>query len=203
MRSEMLGIVGAFLLNPPTFKDDRGTFTQTFQKNDVFETIGIDFNPVQVNVSTSRKGVLRGIHYAEPIPGQAKYLTVSNGSILDFIVDLRVDSPSFGEWISLVLEAGSKQSLFIDSGLGHAFLSLEENTTVTYLVDQEFNPMKEHSINPFDSSISLKFPLEESQLVISNKDKLAPSFEEQRNIGNLTHMSASRFNALNQLGDGN
>lgn len=201
MQSEKLGIAGALLLSPPTFKDSRGSFSQSFQHSDVLETLGLDFKPVQVNTSISGKGVLRGIHYAESVPGQAKYLSVAHGSILDFIVDLRVDSPTFEKWVSVNIHAEMNKALFIDSGLGHAFVSLKENTVVTYLVDQEFNPSKEHSINPFDPRLNLEFPIDKNGLILSEKDLQAPLLEEQISRGNLTDFSASRFYELNKLGD--
>ncbi len=95
---------------------------------------------MQVNTSVSRRGVVRGIHYADIPPGQAKYVTCQRGAVLDFAIDIRVGSPTFGQWDSELLDAVDRRAIYLAEGLGHAFVALQDDSTVTYLVSSPFDP---------------------------------------------------------------
>ena len=178
-----LNISGTWVNSPKVFGDLRGTFHEVFQHQKLIETIGFDFSVKQVNQSTSSKGVLRGIHWADLPAGQAKFVSCVSGSLLDFVVDLRTDSPTFGSFDSVLLSASNKKSILISSGIGHAFLSLEDGTIANYLCSEPFNPSGERSMNPLDERIALPLAgqLEAmglSDVIVSDKDLAAPGLEE-------------------------
>ena len=134
-------------------------------------------------MSRSSKGTLRGIHFADVPIGQAKYITCVVGSIIDFVVDIRVGSPTFGTWDVLELSGSKRNAVFLEEGLGHAFLALEDDTVVTYLVTDVYRPDKEHGINPLDPAIGLSFPFPVAELELSAKDQVAPSLQEAQEDG--------------------
>lgn len=179
-------MANAYEVVPQQHSDDRGVFLELLRVDRLSQFIGHSFDVKQVNTSVSHRGVVRGIHFADVPPGQAKYVTVPQGSILDFVVDIRVGSPTFGAWDSQILDSTSRNALYISEGLGHAFVSLEDNTVVTYLVSEVFNPTAEHGINPLDSDVDLQFPAG-LELILSPKDTEAPSLGELKEQGLLPH----------------
>ena len=183
MQTRELGIPGSVLFTPQLHSDARGTFVEWYRHEALEEAIGHRLDLRQANLSVSGKGVVRGIHYALVPPGQAKYVTVTNGSILDFIVDVRDGSPTFGRWDSVVLDDRDRCSLYLSEGLGHAFVALEDRTTVSYLVSEVFNPDRELGIDPFDEEIGLVFPPDLIDLELSDKDRGAPGLSEARARG--------------------
>ena len=164
------------------YPDSRGFFLENFRQDLLFEESGFMFKPVQSNVSQSHKGVVRGIHFADVPVGQAKLVKVFSGAIVDYFVDLRTGSPTFGEWDSVTLNSQENNSIFLAEGLGHCFVSKEPNSLVSYLVSSRYNPTAERAINPFDNTIGLTFP-EGLELIISDKDKEAPTFRQLNNTG--------------------
>ena len=176
MSVENLGIPGAWVYTPRQFSDDRGTFFEWFQDSTFVAAAGSSFTLAQANCSVSKKGTLRGIHFADVPPGQAKYVTCISGSVLDVLVDLRVGSPTFGKWESVVLEMNERKVVYLPSGIGHAFMALEDNSTVIYLCDQRYNPANEHEIYPLDPTIGIKWP-DGLEPLLSDKDAAAPSFD--------------------------
>ena len=174
-----LGIEGAWLAESPVLKDDRGSFREWFKAEDIKSVTGRNFGIEQANISVSTRGTLRGIHYSIAPRGQAKWITCVSGSIQDVIVDIRLDSKTFGQWIDIELKGDSGKSVFISEGLGHGFLALEDNTTVAYLVSTPFSPTYEYEINPLDEKIRVKWVLGKNQLRISEKDLRAPSLEDR------------------------
>jgi dTDP-4-dehydrorhamnose 3,5-epimerase len=176
VKIKALTIPDTMVLTPKQFSDSRGTFFEWFQDSTFFENTGHSFNLSQANCSISQKGVVRGIHYADIPPGQAKYVTCVSGSVLDVLVDLRIGSPTFGKWDSVLLEMNERKVVYLPSGIGHAFMSLEDNTTVVYLCDQRYNPTNEHEIHPLDPTIGIKWP-DGIEPLLSDKDAAAPSFE--------------------------
>jgi dTDP-4-dehydrorhamnose 3,5-epimerase len=182
---ERLGIDGAFVITNEKHADDRGEFVEWFRSDIIQRETGLDFSTIQANLSVSTKGSFRGIHYADVPPGQAKYVTCVTGAILDFVVDIRVGSPTFGQWETVPISANDRRAVLLDVGLGHAFLALEENTTVAYLVTDHFKPKSEHAINPLDAELALSFPLSKRDLIFSPKDEKAPSLSEALDSGSL------------------
>jgi len=177
MSVEHLGILGAWTFTPRQFSDDRGTFFEWFQDSTFKEAAGDSFNLAQANCSVSNRGVLRGIHFADVPPGQRKYVICLAGSALDVLVDLRIGSPTFGESVSIKLDENERKVVSIPNGVGHAFMALEDKTTIVYLCDQRYNPALEHEIYPLDPDIGIEWP---SNIVpiLSEKDASAPKLAE-------------------------
>jgi dTDP-4-dehydrorhamnose 3,5-epimerase len=184
-----LSIAGAFSITNTVHGDERGEFVEWFRADRIKGATAIDFSTVQANLSVSQKGTLRGIHFADVPPGQAKYVMCATGSIQDYVVDIRVGSPTFGKWDSLTITADSRNAILLDVGLGHAFVALEEGTTVAYLVTDHFKPQSEHAINPLDSELGLVFPFGGEELLVSPKDREAPSFADALSSGMLPKWS--------------
>ena len=185
MKLKPLGIEGAWIAESPVWSDDRGFFREWFKSEDVTVATGRDFGIEQANISLSSAGTLRGIHYSIAPRGQAKWITCVSGSIQDVIVDIRPGSKTFGEWIDVELKGNSGKAVLVSEGLGHGFLSLEDNTTVAYLVSTPFSPKDEFEINPLDVKLGIKWGMDMSSLKISGKDEIAPSLEQRKLDGKL------------------
>lgn len=178
-----LDIRGAFEITPVLRGDDRGVFLEWYRFDLLGEAVGHPLDLRQANTSVSRRGVVRGIHFADVPPGQAKYVTATRGAVLDFAVDIRVGSPTFGAWDSVLLDDIDRRAIYLGEGLGHAFVALTEDATVSYLVSDTYNPAAEHGIDPLDPEIGLVFPREAGELLLSPKDTEAPSLAEARDAG--------------------
>ena len=192
MQIRQLSIEGAYEATPILRTDERGTFLEWYRFDLLEQAIGHRLDLRQANTSVSRRGVVRGIHFADVPRGQAKYVTVPRGSILDFVVDIRVGSPTYGTWDSAVLDDREHRALYLAEGLGHLFVALEDDTTVTYLVSDVYNPAAEHGINPFDPDLRLEFPTELGKLTVSDKDRDAPSLAELASSGGLPTLEAAQ-----------
>jgi dTDP-4-dehydrorhamnose 3,5-epimerase len=184
-----LSIAGAWELTPRQFGDDRGMFCEWYKSDVLSDLLGHRFDVAQANCSVSRRGVLRGIHFADVPPGQAKYVTCAAGSVLDLVIDIRLGSDTFGEWESVVLDAGQRNAVYLAEGLGHAFLALTDDATVVYLCSTPYAPEREHTITPFDAELAIEWP-EGLTPVLSDRDAAAPTLAEAREKGLLPTMSA-------------
>ena len=181
-----LGIEGAWVYTPKVHNDDRGSFAEAFRAADFAASLGYRLDVAQANCSVSRRGVIRGIHYADVPPGQAKYVTCVAGAILDVIVDLRTDSPSFGKWEAVQLDAVTRRAVFLAEGLGHAFTALTDDATALYLCSTPYAPGREHGVHPLDPAIGIAWPTDEGwEPVLSEKDAAAPALEEALRAGQL------------------
>lgn len=178
MQIRELSIAGTFEVTPQQFADDRGVFLESYRFDALTEAIGHPLDVRQSNVSVSRKGVVRGIHFADVPRGQAKYVTAVRGAVMDYCIDIRVGSPTFGAWDAVVLDDRNRRSIYVPEGLGHAFVALTDDATVNYLVTDVFRPDREHGINPLDARIALEFDFPVEELVLSDKDLQAPSLDE-------------------------
>jgi dTDP-4-dehydrorhamnose 3,5-epimerase len=180
-----LKIEGAWVFEPKKFDDERGSFHESFKLSQLSAVIGRNFEVKQANHSVSKAGVIRGIHWADVPPGQAKYVSCFKGSVWDVVVDIRVGSPTFGQWDAAVLSAENGKCIFIEEGLGHVFLSLEDNSVVSYLCSQPFNPTAEHGLNPLDKDLEIPFSskLNDSKFIISSRDTEAPSLRQAQDSG--------------------
>ncbi|GLZ29889.1 dTDP-4-dehydrorhamnose 3,5-epimerase [Lentzea sp. NBRC 105346] len=176
MQASELKISGAFEFTPRTFPDDRGVFVAPFQSAAFEAAVGHSLRLRQTNHSVSRRGVVRGIHFADVPPSQAKYVFCPRGSMLDFVIDVRVGSPTFGQWDTVLLTDSICNAVYIPEGLGHAMVALEDDTTMSYLCSEGFNPGAEHGIDPLDATLALPWP-SDLELVLSEKDRTAPSLE--------------------------
>ncbi|MCR5980174.1 dTDP-4-dehydrorhamnose 3,5-epimerase [Gordonia jinghuaiqii] len=183
MKVRPLTIDGAWEFTPVLHGDARGLFTEAFKADLLAEVIGHRFDLAQVNLSVSAAGVLRGVHFADVPPGQAKYVTCPSGAILDVIVDIRVGSPTFGTYDTVVLDDVDRRAVYLSEGLGHAFCSLADNSTVTYLCSTGYNPGAEHGINPLDPDLGIEWPTvgrdgSTLEFELSEKDTAAPGLHE-------------------------
>jgi dTDP-4-dehydrorhamnose 3,5-epimerase len=133
-------------------------FLEWFKEPSFVQKLGHSFGLAQANLSVSAAGVLRGIHFADVPPSQAKYVMCPRGAVLDVVVDIRVGSPTFGRWDSVLLDDIDRRAIYLSEGLGHAFLSLEDGSTVVYLVSEPFTTAREHGINPLDPAIGIDWP---------------------------------------------
>ena len=169
-----LTIAGAWEITPRQFPDGRGVFLESFRGDRLAEVVGHRLDVVQTNVSVSARGTLRGIHFADVPIGQAKYITALTGSLIDYVIDLRVGSPTFGEWDSVLLDTIDRRAVYLAEGLGHAFCALEDDTTAHYLCSAAYNPTAEHGINPLDPTVGLTVP-DGLKPILSPKDSAAPT----------------------------
>ena len=169
-----LSIEGSFEITPRQFPDDRGLFLESFRGDRLAKAIGHRLDIIQTNVSVSSRGTVRGIHFADVPPSQAKYVTTVSGSFIDFVIDIRVGSPTFGQWDSVLLDTVDRRAIYLAEGLGHAICSLEDDSTVMYLCSATYDPVREHAINPLDPELGLALP-EGITPVLSAKDAAAPS----------------------------
>jgi len=190
-----LDIPGTWEITPTIHGDSRGLFFEWLKNSDFTELAGHRLDLRQANCSVSSAGVLRGLHFAQLPPSQAKYVTCVSGSVFDVVVDIRVGSPTFGQWDSIVLNDTDRRTIYISEGLGHGFLALQDNSTVMYLCSAEYNPQREHTIRATDPAIGIDWPLVDGKPAsLSDRDAVAPSFEEVRAAGLLpTWEETQRF----------
>lgn len=196
MEYRELKIAGAWEITPKQFPDERGAFMEMYKMDEFAGVVGHPLNLVQANCSISKAGVVRGIHFAEVPPSQAKYVMCPSGAVLDFAVDIRVGSPNFGQWDSVLLEGEHRRAIYLSEGLGHCFVALEDNSTVVYLCSAGYNPGREHGVSPVDSEVALKWPDRDLagrplQVILSEKDTAAPSLAEAREQGLLPDYQAT------------
>ncbi|MFC4944805.1 dTDP-4-dehydrorhamnose 3,5-epimerase family protein [Pseudonocardia sp. GCM10023141] len=174
MKAVELGIAGAWTFEPAVFPDSRGAFAAPFQGAPFREALGFDLTVAQTNQSISARGVIRGIHYSDVPPGQAKYVYCPRGGVLDVIVDIRVGSPTFGEHVVVALDAASCRAVYVAEGLGHGFVALEDDSVVSYLCSTPYNPVAERGVSPLDPALALPWPAG-IEPILSEKDAQAPT----------------------------
>ncbi|MET7683725.1 dTDP-4-dehydrorhamnose 3,5-epimerase [Streptomyces sp. NPDC005423] len=172
-----LDIEGAWVLEPKIFPDDRGSFHEWFRGAGFREATGQDLNLAQANCSVSKQGTLRGIHYADVPPSQAKYVKCVRGAVLDVIVDIRVGSPTYKRWEAVRLDDRAHHAVYLSEGLGHAFFALTDDATVVYLCSEGYAPEREHGIHPLDPDLAIEWPPGIEPL-LSPKDEQAPTLAE-------------------------
>ena len=183
-----LEIDGCWLIKSPVISDHRGHFREWFKPLEYANVSSMKFEAKQGNISKSSRGTVRGIHYSLAEEGQAKWITCVTGAIKDFIVDIRPNSPTFRKWIEVRLTPQDGYSIFIARDLGHAFISMENETTVAYLVSSPLSPNDEYSINPLDADLNIDWGFEVGQLNFSQKDHLAPTLKQREEEGRLPRM---------------
>ncbi|MGW4566280.1 dTDP-4-dehydrorhamnose 3,5-epimerase [Streptomyces sp. NPDC004561] len=177
-----LGMADAWVLEPQVFPDDRGSFHEWYRGAEFREATGYDLGLAQAKCSVSRRGVLRGIHFADVPPGQAKYVTCVRGAVLDVVVDIRVGSPTYGQWEAVRLDDEARRAVFLAEGLGHAFMALTDEATVVYLCSTGYGPGREHGVHPLDPQLGITWP-EGIEPVLSAKDAEAPTLAEAERSG--------------------
>ena len=158
MEIRELTIPGAWEVTPRQFPDDRGVFLEAYKSSAFEEAVGHRLDLRQANTSLSKAGTVRGIHFADVPPSQAKYVACLRGAVLDFAIDIRVGSPTFGQWDSVLLDDVDRRAIYLSEGLGHAFIALEDDSTVMYMCSAEYAPGREHGVSPVCPEIALEFP---------------------------------------------
>lgn len=190
MRFRRTVIDGAVEVIPHRHDDERGTFMEWYRWDLLAEVTGRPLRLAQANLSISRRNVLRGIHFADVPPGQAKYVTCVQGAILDVVVDLRVGSPTYGKWEGVRLDGTNRKALYLAEGLGHGFVALTDEATVSYVCSTTYNPAVEHTVHPLDADLAIDWGTDAP--IMSARDSAAPSLAEAEAAGILPSYQACR-----------
>tara|TARA_B110000503_G_scaffold142446_1_gene239266 strand:- start:49 stop:597 length:549 start_codon:yes stop_codon:yes gene_type:complete len=175
MEIEKLEIEGLLIIRPAVFEDDRGYFFEAFNAAK-FKLAGLQANFVQDNLSKSSKDVLRGLHFQNPPHAQGKLVSVLRGAVLDVAVDIRKNSPTYGQHYSIILSEKNKTQFYIPPGFAHGFKTLEDNTIFSYKCTEAYNKESEGSIKWDDQELGIDW--EVNNPIVSGKDQIAPSFKE-------------------------
>jgi dTDP-4-dehydrorhamnose 3,5-epimerase len=184
LKARELKVPGAWEITPTIHGDSRGMFFEWLTDRGFNSFADHSLDVRQANCSVSSAGVLRGLHFAQVPPSQAKYVTCVSGSVFDVVYDIRVGSPTFSQWDSVLLDDTDRRTIYISEGLAHGFLALQDNSTVMYLCSAEYNPQREHTICPTDPALGIEWPLVDGAAPkLSDRDATAPSFEEVRAAG--------------------
>ena len=185
MKVRELAVPGAWELTPTVHGDSRGGFFEWFTDASFSAMTGHSLDLKQANCSVSSTGVLRGLHFAQLPPSQAKYVTCMRGAVVDVVVDIRVGSPTYGTWDAVTLDDDTHRAVYLSEGLGHAFLALQDNSVVTYLCSAGYDPAREHTIDPLDPAIGIDWSswLPTDELILSDRDRAAPSLHQAREAG--------------------
>ena len=169
---------GCFIIEPTIFKDKRGYFFESFNEQKFNEALNLNSRFIQDNESFSTKGVLRGLHYETGNYAQAKLVRVVKGKVLDIAVDIRKESPTFGQYISIELTEENKKQIFVPRGFAHGFVVLSDTAILSYKCDNFYNKESEEGIIYNDTTLNIDWKLPPESLIISEKDIDLPSFEE-------------------------
>jgi dTDP-4-dehydrorhamnose 3,5-epimerase len=184
-----LAVPDAYEVVPVQHGDDRGVFVEWFRDDLFTDAVGHRLDLRQANMSVSAKGTVRGIHFADVPPSQAKYVTCPAGAVLDVVVDIRVGSPTFGRWDSVLLDASDRRAVYVGEGLGHVFMALTEGAVISYLCSAGYTPSREHGVHPLDPAIGIEWPADVEPL-LSPKDLAAPTLAEAAAAGLLPSYDA-------------
>jgi dTDP-4-dehydrorhamnose 3,5-epimerase len=177
-----LAVRNGYLVDLVPHGDPRGRFTEWYRADVLAAAVGHPMTLAQANHSVSASGVLRGVHFALVPPGQAKYVYCPAGRVLDVVVDVRVGSPTFGMHEAVVLDSEQPRALYLAEGLGHAFLALEDGTSLTYLVSTGYDPGREFAVSPLDPDLALPWPAD-TEFELSARDRAAPTLTEAQQQG--------------------
>jgi dTDP-4-dehydrorhamnose 3,5-epimerase len=176
MKATPLKIPDIVLIEPKVFGDERGYFFESFNQAAFNQAIGYEVQFVQDNHSKSQKGVLRGLHYQLPPKAQGKLVRAVQGEVFDVAVDIRKDSPTFGQWVGVILSAENKRQLWIPAGFAHGFITLSESAELLYKTTDYYAPEYERCIAWNDPEIGINWPLDQTP-VLSDKDQQGVSLE--------------------------
>ncbi|MGH3939763.1 MAG: dTDP-4-dehydrorhamnose 3,5-epimerase family protein [Pseudonocardiaceae bacterium] len=192
MQTRALAVDGAFEFTPTVFPDDRGLFVSPFQETAFVDVVGHRFFPVaQTNHSRSRRGVVRGVHFTLVPPGTAKYVYCARGKTLDMVVDVRVGSPTFGCCEAVLMDQVSFRAMYLPVGVGHAFVALEDDTVMSYLLSDSYVAEKEMSVSALSPALGLPIPAD-VEPIQSERDIKAPTLEEAMTAGLLPDYALCR-----------
>ncbi|ARQ69511.1 dTDP-4-dehydrorhamnose 3,5-epimerase family protein [Streptomyces marincola] len=186
MEVRELAVAGALEFTPRVFGDERGLFVSPFQGQAFTDAHGAPLFPVaQTNHSVSRRGVVRGVHYTVTPPGNAKYVYCARGSALDIVVDIRVGSPTFGRWDVVLMDQRHFRTMYFPVGVGHAFVALDDDTVMSYMLSEGYVPENELALQALDPALGLPIPEEIGEPVLSDRDRVAVTLAEAEANGAL------------------
>ena len=174
MNVRELAVPGAWEITPQLHADSRGVFFEWFTEPGFTAFAGHRFDLRQANCSVSSAGVLRGLHFAQLPPSQAKYVTCLHGAVFDVVVDIRVGSPTFGRWDSVLLDDRDRRSVYISEGLAHGFVALQDDSTVMYLCSAGYDPAREHTIRATDPALGIEWPSEHPPIAVRPRRRRRP-----------------------------
>ena len=188
MEIRELKVGDAYEVTPKILGDSRGAFLEWFRADKLQEATGRRLELLQANASISLAGAIRGIHFADVPPSQAKYVSCPRGALLDVVVDIRVGSPTFGAWDAVLLDDVDRRAVFVSEGLGHGFMALEDDTMISYLCTAPYTPSREHGVHPLDPAIGIDWPTTGRdgaplEPLLSAKDTEAPSLADAERQG--------------------
>ncbi len=175
-------IPDVIIIEPLVHGDDRGYFVETFRADKLEAFLGFKLNFGQDNESKSSRGVLRGLHYQLPPHAQSKLVRVIQGRVLDVAVDIRKNSPTFGQHVAVELSADNKKQLLVPRGFAHGFVVLEDDTIFAYKVDNYYSPQCDRGIAFDDKNLNIDWILEKEELNLSAKDKVQPLLENTNDL---------------------
>lgn len=181
MKIEKTPLVDCYIIHDTVHGDQRGYFFESFNRKTFFSETGLDIDFVQDNQSKSQKGVLRGLHFQEGEHAQAKLVRVLQGKVLDVVVDLRKKSPSYGQTFAMELTEDNHQQLFVPRGFAHGFIVLSETAVFFYKCDNYYNKASERGIIFNDADLAIDWQLPDTNLILSEKDQVLPTFQEVSN----------------------
>ena len=195
MEIRELKVGDAYEVTPKILGDSRGAFLEWFRADRLQEATGRRLDLLQANASISLAGAIRGIHFADVPPSQAKYVSCPRGALLDVVVDIRVGSPTFGAWDAVLLDDVDRRGVFVSEGLGHGFMALEDDTMISYLCTAPYTPAREHGVHPLDPAIGIEWPTtgrngKPLEPLLSAKDTEAPSLADAEQQGLLPSYDA-------------
>jgi len=165
-----------YMIEPKVFRDNRGYFFEVCNFAKIQEVTGMR-DLVQSNQSKSKKGVIRGLHFQKPPYTQAKLVSVVKGKVLDIIADIRIDSPTFGQWSAILLDGTDKRQLFVPRGFAHGFITLTKDAIFQYYVDNIYSPEHETGIRFDDKVLNIDWIMKH-KLIVSDKDRALPLFNQ-------------------------
>jgi dTDP-4-dehydrorhamnose 3,5-epimerase len=183
-----LELPGAYEIRPSPHSDHRGSFLEWYRADQLAAHLGFTPTWAQANLSTSRAGVIRGVHVTAIPPGQSKYVTCVRGGVFDVIVDMRVGSPTYGRWAGTLLDDIDRKALYVGEGLGHGICALSDNATIAYLCSDLYDGSLERAMTPLDPDVAIAWPVPSPML--SEKDTAAPTLAELREAGVLPTWAA-------------
>jgi len=166
-----------FVLEPKVFEDNRGYFFESYNKKRLDDLIGKSYNFVQDNESKSSYGVIRGLHYQLEPYSQAKLVRVLHGTVYDVAVDIRKDSPTFGEWVGVELSATNKKQFLIPKGFAHGFSVLSETAIFAYKCDEYYHPEAESGIVYDDPTLNIDWKIKNEDMIVADRDRNWPKLE--------------------------
>ncbi|MEU5562028.1 dTDP-4-dehydrorhamnose 3,5-epimerase [Micromonospora musae] len=190
MKIRELSIEGAWEITPQQHGDPRGLFMEWYRFDRLAAAVGHPLRLAQGNLSVSARGVVRGIHFADVPPGQAKYVSCVRGAVVDVVVDLRLGSPSFGRWEAVRLDDVDRRAVYLGEGLGHGFCALTDDATLSYVCSTTYNPTAEHAVHPLDPQLAIDWPVETP--LLSARDSVAPTLAQARESGLLPDYETCR-----------